>query len=419
MQSCDRPTTLRLALWDRLPYCLAALAFIGLLLYILLWSPNFTSEVPGGDYLDFYMAGRILRDGDPDRLYDFAYQLEFQNDSARFGLTSSEPLSALYIYPPFFAWFGLPFTYLPFREGAAAWALLMTACLIAAVWLTSRSLGLRAPAFAWALLASLLFGPTLISIYSCQNATLSLLILCATFFLLRRGQPFAAGAMFALLAFKPQLGLVIAGVMLWKRQWSFLLGALLIGLALVGASLAGSPTATLDYLRLGPTLSRWIDLPNLPLAEMSSWRGFWRLLLTGRPVREAELASGLSSLATIVLMVWTLRGRSCSTAEGVALAFAVVVPATVLVSPHLLAYDLTLLLLPMTIALGARAVPPDRARDPLWLASAAVYLAAGASRWVAEAVGLQVVVPVVYLYIGVVGWVLRRDLAGVVPYRAA
>ena len=48
-----------------------------------------------------------------------------------------------------------------------------------------------------------------------------------------------------------------------------------------------------------------------------------------------------------------------------------------------------------------------------------MYLAAGASRWVAEAVGLQVVVPVVYLYIGVVGWVLRRDLAGVVPYRAA
>jgi len=113
-----------------------------------------------------------------------------------------------------------------------------------------------------------------------------------------------------------------------------------------------------------------------------------------------------------------LRGRPCNTAD-VALAFAVVLPATVLVSPHLLAYDLTLLLLPMTIALGARPVPRDRARDPLWLASAVLYLAAGASRWVAEAVGLQIVVPVVFLYIGVVGWVMRRELAGAAPHRAA
>jgi hypothetical protein len=58
----------------------------------------------------------------------------------------------------------------------------------------------------------------------------------------------------------------------------------------------------------------------------------------------------------------------------------------------------------MTIALGARPLPRDGARDPRWLASAALYLAAGASRGVAEPVGLQVVVPVVFLYIiGVVG----------------
>ncbi len=65
-----------------------------------------------------------------------------------------------------------------------------------------------------------------------------------------------AGAVFALLAFKPQLTLVIAVGMLGMRQWRFLAGAAIGGLVLFGASLALSPAATLDYIRLAPTMSK-------------------------------------------------------------------------------------------------------------------------------------------------------------------
>jgi hypothetical protein len=398
---------LRFVVPDRLLYSLTAILLAGLLLYVVLWSPNFNAEVPGGDYLDFYMAGRILRNGNPDRFYDFDYQLEFQNDPGQMAFSANAPLSALYIYPPFFAWFCLLFADLPFREGAQVWALLMTACLVASVWLTSRNLGLCSRRFCYILLASLFFTPTLLGIYSCQNAPLSLLILSATFFLLRRGRPLAAGAMFALLAFKPQLTVVIAGVMLWKKQWRFLGGALLVGLILVGASLAVSPSATLAYLRLGPTLSQWIDLPNLPLAEMSSWRGFWRLLLAGQSHQRSELVSTLCSLVTLLIMAWALRGRLFGTGNDFSYAFSLLVPTTVLISPHLLAYDLTLLLLPMTITLYARPLPLDRARDPVWLATAALYFAATVSRWLAFAYGLQVVAPTMFVYIIVVWWMMR------------
>src|SRR6266536_3602365 len=86
-----------------------------LLLYITLWSPNFNAPVPGGDYLHFYLAARIVRDGEADRLYDFDYQLQFQNDPSFLPSASGEYLSALYIYPPFFVWFCQPFALLPFK----------------------------------------------------------------------------------------------------------------------------------------------------------------------------------------------------------------------------------------------------------------------------------------------------------------
>jgi Glycosyltransferase family 87 len=381
---------------------LAAALLAFLLAYIFFWSPNFTDPFPGGDYFQFYLAARIFRDGSPERLYDFAYQIRFQNDRAIMPFSLGN-LSFLYIYPPFFVWFCLPFSYLPFKAGAVAWVLFMTGCLLAAVRFLSRTPAGTPVAFGYALLASLLFTPTLLSLYSCQNATLSLLILSATYALLRSGRPLAAGALFTLLAFKPQLTLVIAGAMLWKGQWRFLLGGLAAGLVLAGASLAVSPVASADYLRLAPALSRWwIAQPNFPLAEMSSWRGFWWLLLAGWPTQYAETAAAVSTLVTVALLAWTLRGPLQTTSEGFAPRFAALVLATVLISPHLLAYDLTLLVLPMGLAVGSRIVPGgNRARDSVWLMTGALFAAASVSRWVAASAGLQVVVPLMLVYLAV------------------
>jgi hypothetical protein len=381
-----------------------------LLAYICIWSPNFNGDVPGGDYLQFYLAARIFRDGEPWRLYDFTYVRDFQNDAAVMPFATGDR-SVLYIYPPFFVWFCLPFSYLPFKAGAVAWVLFMTLCLVASVRILVGVSGGKPGACGYALLASILFNPTLIALYSAQNATLSLLLLSAVYALLRATRPLAAGGLFALLAFKPQMILVISAVMLCKAQWRFLLGGLLVGLVLFGASLAISPAATMDYFRLGPTFARWMHLPNFPLAEISSWRGFWRLLLAGWPTPYAETAAGLSTLATLLLLAWGLRGPWQTTAEDFPIRFAALVPATVLISPHLLAYDLTLLLIPMGLVVGSRTVPGgDRARDPVWLMTGALYAGASVSRWAAAAAGVQVVVPLTFAYLGMLAVQSRRHL---------
>jgi hypothetical protein len=378
----------------------AALVLI-LLVYILVWSPNFDTPVPGGDYLHFYLAARMVRDGKQDRLYDFPYQIQLQRDPARMPFPPLQDGYALYIYPPFFVWFCLPFSYLPFKAGAAAWVLFMSGCLIAAARILLNASGKTHGAFGIALLAAFPFMPALMSIYSCQNATLCLLILSTTYALLRCGRPGAAGAVFALQAFKPQLTLIIAGAMLCKGQWRFVLSALLVGVVLLVASLAVSPAALADYLKLGPKLLKWMDLPGISRADVACWRGFWRLLLGDRRVQFAQATAAASSLITLLPLIWALRGPLDTRADEFASKFSALVLATIIVSPYLLYYDLTLLLIPMVLA----ACAPIAGGRPLlrhlvwpWL-TAALYASATLSRSIAAATGVQVVVPVILMYL--------------------
>jgi hypothetical protein len=371
------------------------------MVYILLWSPNFKAPVPGGDYVQFDVASRIVRAGAQDRLYDFPYQVEFEHDPARMPVTLSPHTLAIYIYPPFFVWFCLPFSYLPFRAGASAWALFMSGCLIAALRVLLRTTTRGQGAFGYALLASVPFLPTLMSIYSCQNATLSLLILAATYALLREGRAMTAGSVFALQAFKPQLTLVIAAAMLYKRQWRFVLGGLLGGLALLLASLLISPKATADYLTLGPTMARWIDMPGMPLDGMACWQGFWRLLIGHRPLAQAQVAAAISSLLTLIPLARGLLGPLDTTSVRFPSQFAALVLGTILISPHLLYYDLTLLLIPMVLAAGSRPVPMGpRIPDIGWPWSTAIlYAGATISRTVAADTGIQIIVPLILIFL--------------------
>jgi alpha-1,2-mannosyltransferase len=396
------------------PFTIVAAALLVLVLScIFLISPNFRARIPGGDYLQFYLAARVVRDGLSDQLYDFALQDRLQHDPTAMPFPPEPEMVGLYIYPPFFVWFCLPFSFLSFKAGATAWVLVMTACLVASVKVLVGDSKDNRHAFGLALLASLVFTPTLLALVSCQNATLSLLILSATYALLRAGREVAAGLVFALLAFKPQLTPVVACALLSKGRWRFVRGALLGGLALVMASLAISPSATAAYLRQGPVLSRWIDMPGMPLEGMSCWLGFWRLLLAGRPLREAQIAALVASLLTLIPLAWALRGRLEPTSERFPLQFAALILATILISPHLLAYDLTLLLLPMLlVALSHASRTHGGARDRLWPhPTTVVYAVATISRPVAAVTGLQRVVPLLFAYLITIASEVRSRIA--------
>ena len=396
----DLPDSLRIGLPGGLAIAMAVVLVAVLLIYILIWSPNFNTAIPGGDYLHFYLAARMFREGNQDRLYDFPFQIQFQHDPARMPFAPVEDAYALYIYPPFFVWFCLPFSYLSFKAGASAWVLFMSGCLIASLHFLLHPSGKSPGSLGFALLAAFPFVPTLMSIYSCQNATLSLLILSSSYAMLRSGKPVAAGFVFALEAFKPQMTLVIAGAMVLKGQWRFVVGAAVGGLLLLVASLAVSPTALGHYLTMGPTLLKWMELPGVSQAEVACWRGFWRLLLGDRLLTGARAAAIASSLLTLLPLVRSLRGPLDTRSATFAPKFAVMVLVTILVSPYLLYYDLTLLLIPMVLAACSRpATGASWTHRRVWPGlTAAVYVATEISRLIAGMIRVQIIVPVIMVY---------------------
>ena len=80
--------------------------------------------------------------------------------------------------------------------------------------------------------------------------------------------------------------------------------------------------------------------------------------------------------------------------------FAVLVLATVLISPHLLYYDLTLLLIPMMlVALTGTEEKGIRTNDIVWPWSTAIlYAGATVSRFVAANTGIQLIVPMILIF---------------------
>jgi alpha-1,2-mannosyltransferase len=338
--------------WGRW-HAVVVFAALALVVVIPLFSANFrTLDNPdgppyAGDFLQEYVGGWVLLHGDRDRVYDLAYAQELQHDPAVMGMRFDEREFLPIIYPPFYYWLATPLTLLPFNVAALVWLALMTACLAATALLLQRAYPQHQRLIAGLVVAALLFTPLLENLASSQKATVSLLILTGTFLLLDRRRHFAAGLLFGLLAFKPQLTLVIGLAMLCKGQWRFVLGGLATGVVLVGLSLLVSPEACRQYLQISKTMAEYINTPGFAHEKLHCWYGFFRLLLDGQPLIVIQAATLLAASVTIAALFRLLAGPLPFGQPGFAVQYAGLVVATVLLSPHLLTYDLTLLLLPL------------------------------------------------------------------------
>jgi len=178
-----------------------------------------------------------------------------------------------------------------------------------------------------------------------QASMIGLACVTTGYLALRAGRPFLAGIAIGTLVYKPPLGLAFAAVFVCAREWRIVAGAAL-GAATqiaVGAAYWG-PGILRDYLA---ALTR---LPNVATAmepnryHMHSWRAFFDLL--GLPGGLSFAAYLVASLVTLVVAFrcWRIANGPCGRgADGLAQAYSAVVVATLLVDPHLFAYDLVLL----------------------------------------------------------------------------
>ena len=334
-------------------------------------------NVKGGDFVLFYAAGKIVAAHQTDHLYDPDLQEQIEH-----GLTGERSGRHGLINPPFFALPFVPLAALPYLAAFALWSALGIALLMG----TLRLVG-RLDAAPWVLA----FVPVWAAISYGQNSLLSLFILAAVYVLLRHGHDRIAGAVLGCLLYKPQL-VVLAALLLLDRRWRALAGLGATAVLLAAVALALSVPATLAYLALGRSFATMLGERGFPTAKMHSLYSFFVLLLPGHLSAAAALAL-VSSLAVLALVRLRQPPYAADTLDR---WYAAAIWGTVLVSPHVPLYDLSLLVLPALL------VRPGTQDEATWRGGiAAVWAATILSQPLAEltrAAGgpsLQLSVPVI------------------------
>jgi len=282
----------------------------------------------GLDYRVFVAGGELVRSGNSDFLY-LPNTPEFQE----FGI-------AAFVYPPWVALFMVPWSLLPMGLGLVAWTVSGVAVMVAGL----RSCGVRD----WRpLLLSMVSFPALFALGLGQSSFLFVGIVAFAVASMLRQRIARSGIYVALAAWKPHLlgGFGILWLSEPRRWWKQLLWTLATTMVLAfvsGLVLPGSWRAWFSMLvgRVNNDASAVLE------ASLMSMVSF--LTVSSSIVRWAIV--GVAAVALIALCVVVIR-RGMATLEVV---LALVFGTWLLIAPHVLVYDVLILLVPMSLAFQTR-----------------------------------------------------------------
>lgn len=347
----------------------------------------------GYDFLAFYTGGTFVRTGQVEKLYDLDAVQAFQHDlAARHALELRPQAIGPFWNPPFYAWVFAPLSALPYRTAFYVWTMINLAGLAGAMVILCRIVApvpgacirggqplLNAAAGAasctgeapvpradWRTsglvpLLTLTSMPLITSLGHGQNACLSLLILAGAVALWHGERFFAAGAIAGLLFYKPQLGAVVAAVMIVCCGWRALAGLAMTGTALLLVTIVTLPGTLAAFLAKMPGNLTFMQVQRPYLWDRHvTLKSFWRLLVQGYAPGEMStaamtlyVASALLAAACVVACIFKLRGRGDETSRDRIISITIL--SMPLLMPFYFDYDLLLLAVPAVLAARERA----------------------------------------------------------------
>lgn len=332
--------------------CLHLLVFVGLRQRIERGYP---------DFISFYAAATLVRQGHGDQIYDQGAQYHEQRKV--FGqVPRGGPLP--YIHPPFELLIFLPLTWLPYARAFAAWDLLNVAALFGVGLLLRGSLNRLRPIPAWEFaLASLAFFPVFVCLLQGQDSILLLLLCVLAFHTLNKGEEFQAGCWLALGTFKFQWILPIVLLFIfWKKRrvaFGFLAGS--VFLVLVGIGVSGWHSL-MQYPAYALSVVRTPNLGGVASQSMPNLRG----LLLGWQVPLSKTAGTVAVLlCSVGLFLFSAARRSPASGQprNLNLQFSLAILVSGLIGWHTNAHDLTLLILPLVLLADYCLRAPSRKLD--------------------------------------------------------
>jgi hypothetical protein len=307
---------------------------------------NRNGGVRGHDLLQFYISGRIVADHQSKQLYDNDFFLKKQYEITPFDEAYKTKRTRYFsLYPPTMALLFSPLahsiSYETFFKLGRIW--IVAGYYLAARWIV---LDLNPPSAwrsaVWVAIAS--FHPTFTMFYAGQFGWLWLLAFAIGFRLRRHGRDFAAGVCLSLLALKPQWAAAAILWLLLRPAWRTLLG-LLVGVAAQATIVAVilGPEIWLEYLRGAAIYTKMHALFQFNAEYQQSVLGTVHDLLGEDQIVLARVIYLviLTFVLFLAFRIFRLRAGDYRVEE------STVILMVLLALPHLLIYDLVVLLIPI------------------------------------------------------------------------
>lgn len=354
----------------------------------------------GYDFLPAYVAGGFARTGEFTKMYDRVAFSEMQGRVIHQAGLEMDGRYGAGLNPPHFALMFAPLSALPYRTAAAVWLGINVVLLGASLVLLVRMLPgeaspvrLASQRSAWSEVMARWrvrgLVPLLVmtSMPFCQamghqqNTFLSLLLLLVVVTCWRSGRSFAAGAAVGLLFYKPQLGAVLALVIVANLGRHAALGLGVTGVVTLLVTISAMPGALAEYFRTLPVNLDWIQHQHAyNWGRQATFLGFWRLLIQGR---EMGITSpvvrhlwGVCALAVAAMLMFVVfRSRRDGSRDRL---IAASIACTPLLLPYFMDYDLLLLAVPAVLFAAEVGRSGEMSGEDRWILRAWVALYAWA-----------------------------------------
>jgi hypothetical protein len=288
--------------------------------------------IKGRDFVQFYVAGALAREGKWRELYDVP---ALEQEVARLVPAAAGNVPAP-VYGPQVALFFSPWSRLPYIAARWCWfvwsAVIYFAAAALVIHTTARLQGFRVIAG-----ITLLCNPALAMVLSTgQTGAMAMLFWALAIVAAGRGRPLLFGLCLGLLAYKPPLLIGALPALLILRCWPALVGILITG---VGQLAVGAIIAGVDpwrhYIYGLMSVSRYYFLTDTIPHQKQSILGFFQLTVGSNIAALALTAVGV---VAILVLWWFHRKDWHPTWLAVMLS-----ATTILLSPHFYVYDLIVL----------------------------------------------------------------------------
>jgi arabinofuranan 3-O-arabinosyltransferase len=274
----------------------------------------------GDDFINYWSGAFLAQHGRAAEVYDFGAFHAFEQS-----VTGPGTGFYHYSYPPVLLALTAPLALVPYVPALFVW--------LATSWYAFyRALALAMPG--GALLLALAAPAVLVNAISGQNGAWTAALFCGGLGLLAR-RPVAAGVLFGLMIYKPQIGLLLPVALIAGRHWR----------AFASAALTAAALLALSVLLFG--LDVWMvyvrNLAFLRQAILEDGTGVWnRFVSVFVAARSAGVSIELSYVAQAVagLIACVAVAVVWRRAAPDAIKYAVLVLGTCLATPYLQDYDL-------------------------------------------------------------------------------